>query len=266
MGGDVAFHYAFYFIEIDMMNDRTLCWKLSEEIRAAVDSSKRSGDAHQVIGKDPLGGNTYKLDKCAEDAVISHLKKNEIRCTLVSEEIGRLELGNDFTIILDPVDGSNNAISGLPFFCTSLAIIRDDKQYGLVRNLGWEEWFEGIGGYGALMNGKPLEYASHSNMISVYTRKGRYIDELRGLTKKLRCFGSVALEICYVANGSLMAFVDAREKMRATDIAAGRIVLESSGGIVTDLNGDPLDIEENHVSVVASANEEVHKQILNRLR
>ncbi|HOP08986.1 MAG TPA: inositol monophosphatase family protein [Candidatus Methanofastidiosa archaeon] len=248
------------------MNDRTLCWKLSEEIKTAVESSKRAGNAHVVIDKDPLGGNTYNLDKCAEDAVIDYLVKNGIKCTLISEEAGRVDMGDDFTMILDPVDGSNNAISGLPFYCTSLAILRDGPEYGLVRNLVWEEWFEGIVGYGALVNGKPLEYTPHSNMISVYTRKGRYIDELRQFTKKLRCFGSVALEICYVANGSLLAFVDARSKMRATDIAAGRIVLESSGGIVTDLNGDPLNMEENHVDVVASANKEIHKQILNRLR
>jgi len=248
------------------MNDRTLCWKLSEEIKTAVEGSKRSGSAHEIIDKDPSGGNTYCLDKRAEDAVINYLTKNGIKCTLISEEIGRVELGDEFTMILDPVDGSNNAISGLPFYCTSLAILRDSPDYGLVRNLGWDEWFEGISNYGALVNGRPLEYTAHSNMISVYTRKGRYIDELREVTNKLRCLGSVALEICYVANGSLLAFVDARGKMRATDIAAARIVLESSGGIVTDLNGDPLDIEENHVNVVACADKEVHRQILNRLK
>ncbi|MBN1786395.1 MAG: hypothetical protein JW825_05380 [Candidatus Methanofastidiosa archaeon] len=248
------------------MKDRTLCWKLSEEIKTAVESCKRAGNPHQIVAMDPNGGNTYLLDKNAEDAVVTYLKSNDIRCNLISEEAGKVELGSDFTMILDPVDGSNNAISGLPFYCTSLAIIREDSQYGLVRNLVWNEWFEGIRGYGSLMNGRPLEYTPHSQMISVYTRKGRYIDELREITNKLRCFGSVALEICYVANGSLLAFVDAREKMRATDIAAGRIVLESSGGIVTDLNGDPIGMEEDHVNVVASADKELHKKIINKLK
>lgn len=249
------------------MNDRTLCWKLSEEIKQATERSKRSGKAHLVVECDPDGGNTYNIDKAAENAVIEYIKGNEIRCNLISEEIGNVSYGNDFTLILDPVDGSNNAISGLPFYCTSLAIVREDgPSYGLVRNLGWDEWFEGLSGYGSLVNGKPIEYSPQSRMISVYTRKGRYIEELRTLTKKLRCFGSVALEMCYVANGSLMAFVDLRDKMRATDLAAGRVIIESLGGLVTDINGDPLDIEENHVNVVAAVDKDFHKKIINTLR
>ncbi|MHC1598222.1 MAG: inositol monophosphatase family protein [Candidatus Methanofastidiosia archaeon] len=248
------------------MNDRMLCWKISEIIKLSLENTMRSGRAHEIVGEGQLGGTTHYLDKVAENAVIDYITKHELPVEFVSEEIGRLNFGNEYTIYLDPIDGSNNALSGLPFYCTSIALFRKEKQYGLVRNLVWDEWFEGISYYGSLLNGKPLKQQLHSQMISVYTKKGRYIDELRQSYNKMRCLGSVALELCYVAKGSLLALVDIRDKVRTTDIAAGKVVLENVGGVITDLNGEILDMDAEHMNIVAGCNPKIHKKIINILK
>lgn len=248
------------------MNDRTLCWQLSESIKQAVEYAMRSGKAHEIVGESSLGGTTRYFDKLAEDTVIDYLTANEVPCELISEEIGHVHFGDEFALYLDPIDGSNNALFGLPFYCTSIGIFHEDKQYGLVRNLVWDEWYEGMSEYGALYNGKPLETMHASSIISLYTKKGKYIEELREYSSKIRCLGSVALEICYVSKGSLLAFIDVRDKMRATDIAAAKVVLESAGGIVTDEHGQPLDLDDKLVNIVASYDHNIHASLVRALR
>jgi myo-inositol-1(or 4)-monophosphatase len=244
------------------MNERTLCWQLSENVYQSLIQSIRSGRAHEIVGESSLGGTTRYFDQLAEQAVIEYLTTHDIACTLVSEEAGTISYGDDFTLILDPIDGSNNAMAGLPFYCTSLAYIDADKEYGLVRNLAWDEWFEGMSEYGVLRNGRPLRRSHRSTMVSLYTRRGKYVEEMRTFSNKLRCLGSVALEMCYVAQGSLLALVDVREKMRATDFAAGKIIVENAGGVVSALDGSPLEMDDNHINMVASSTPDVHEKIL----
>ncbi len=239
---------------------------MSEYVKQAVEYAMRSGKAHEIVGESFHGGTTRYFDKLAEDAVIDYITSNNVPCELISEEVGRISFGDEFSLYLDPIDGSNNALFGLPFYCTSIGIFRDDKQYGLVRNLVWEEWYEGMSEYGALYNGKPLGTQHESRIISLYTKKGRYIEELREYSSKIRCLGSVALEICYVSKGSLLAFIDVRDKMRTTDIAAAKVVLESSGGIVTDEYGQQLDMDEQHVNIIASHDHEIHASLVRALR
>ncbi|MCC7568981.1 MAG: hypothetical protein PHW58_05150 [Candidatus Methanofastidiosa archaeon] len=248
------------------MNDRTLCWHLSESVKQAMEYAMRSGKAHEIVGESCLGGTTRYFDKVAETAVVDYLAAHKIPCELVSEEIGHVSFGDEFILYLDPIDGSNNALYGLPFYCTSLGIMRDGSSYGLVRNLAWEEWYEGISEYGSLYNGRPLEHTPSSCMISLYTKKGKYIEELQDYISKIRCLGSVALEVCYVAKGSLLAFIDVRDKMRTTDIAAAKIVLESAGGVMTGLAGEPLDLDENHVNIIAAYDAKVHASLVRALR
>lgn len=248
------------------MMDRTLCWELSEKIKRSVENAISTGKAGEIVGSSFLGGTTRYFDQLAESVVIDYIKTHGLHCDLISEEVGHLSYGHDFSIFLDPIDGSNNAISGLPFYCTSIGIFREGKEYGLVRNLAWDEWYEGHSEYGSFFNGKPIQTNPYSNMISLYTRKGKYIEELKILSSKFRCLGSVALEMCYVAKGSLLAFIDVRGKTRTTDIAASKVVLEQAGGLVTDEYGQPLDLDADHVNIVACLDHTYHKRIIDLLK
>ncbi len=247
------------------MNDRTLCWHLSESVKQAMEYAMRSGKATRNRGESCLGGTTRYFDKVPKRLLSTILPPQDTMRTGKRGDWARL-VRDEFIHTWTPIDGSNNALYGLPFYCTSLGIMRNGSSYGLVRNLAWEEWYEGISEYGSLYNGRPLEHTPSSCMISLYTKKGKYIEELQDYISKIRCLGSVALEVCYVAKGSLLAFIDVRDKMRTTDIAAAKIVLESAGGVMTGLAGEPLDLDENHVNIIAAYDAKVHASLVRALR
>jgi len=98
-----------------------------------------------------------------------------------------------------------------------------------------------------------------------YRTDSTKIADLGRTVRRIRVLGSSSLELCYVAAGVLDAFVDFRKYLRVTDIAAGKIIIEESGGMVTDARGVPLHGElsiASRVSMIAS-NGHVHERLLN---
>ncbi len=76
---------------------------------------------------------------------------------------------------------------------------------------------------------KPVSEA----MVSIDISKGAPLDEVEGLIREaghLRQVGSAALSLCYVASGVMDAHVDVRDMVRATDVAAGLLILKEAGG------------------------------------
>jgi myo-inositol-1(or 4)-monophosphatase len=78
-------------------------------------------------------------------------------------------------------------------------------------------------------------------------------------------FGANALEICYLAEGSIDAFVDLRMRIRITDIAAAYLIASEAGAVITDEAGEELKPRfelARGLNFVASANRELHSTIL----
>jgi myo-inositol-1(or 4)-monophosphatase len=81
----------------------------------------------------------------------------------------------------------------------------------------------------------------------------------------MRILGSVAIELCYVAEGIYDAFVDVRGNQRVMDLAAGKIILEEAGGLVTNEYNQPLLKKLNvleRTSIIASGNRNIHKELI----
>ena len=82
--------------------------------------------------------------------------------------------------------------------------------------------------------------------------------------KHIRHLGANALELCYVADETMAAFIDIRGKLRATDMAAAWLILEEAGAKVTSPHGKPLNTylsPTQRVSIIAAANEKIHHHI-----
>jgi myo-inositol-1(or 4)-monophosphatase len=198
-------------------------------------------EAQKITGKSVGGGFTKYIDKVAEDVVVSYLKKSHIECTLITEESGVVGDG-DFTIIMDPLDGTINAICSIPFYSVSLAFWgrenqkqEQEQKYGFVKNLYTKDVYE-VDNTIPVKNGKEIHPGSPEMVISGYIGEGYH--KVLPLIESWRCFGSLALELCYVAEGKLAALVDLREKARIVDIAAGWIIAEAGGVVVTDTKGN----------------------------
>lgn len=256
--------------------------KLSREaFKAASDSiSDLAGtdDAGSFVCMGADGTPTSRIDVAAEDAIIEVLKADGRSMRIISEELGELILGNspEFSIVLDPLDGTYNSSVGIPFYSVSIAFASYDLldlKFGYVSNLALCEEYYAEAGKGAYLNGKKVKTSLNSELrelcVSVYGYR-QNVERTRRIYKnvrRIRLFGSVALELCYVASGRLDAFVDVRQTLRVTDVAAGQLILAEAGGLVTDGYGNSLRLPDNvtaRVEMVAS-NGLVHEKLLKLL-
>jgi len=234
------------------------------------------------LGRGAGGDKTFPVDKWAEDIILAALAEAHNlgeSFTLISEELGIRKFGEGEKIVLvDPVDGSNNAKSGIPFFSTSLALLNGETlatlAVGYVLNLAAGDEFWAIRAQGAYKNGVRIRTSpSEGLVIAAYEASSPKADLPRILpllsqAKRTRCFGSTALDLSYLAAGAISVFATATAS-RAFDYAAGMLILEEADGVITDLTGISLDHVkvglERTVPLLASANERLHVTALNML-
>lgn len=223
------------------------------------------------IGAD--GTPTEKIDEVAENAALSVLEEDGRSMRFVSEELGEKIIGKkpEFTFVLDPIDGTFNAVNNIPFFCVPIAIGSSDLsdiRYGYVKNLINGNIYTAEKGKGALLNNKRIHVSSYTKLpqLSVisYSHRPNAVAINNHNVRRVRVFGCAALELCYVASGIFDAFIDMRGMLRITDIAAGKLIVEEAGGVISDGKGaplsTPLDVRQR-VNVVAS-NGRVHNELL----
>lgn len=229
------------------------------------------------------GDRTAMVDRVAEDAVIAaseELAASGLRFLLRSEELGDRSYGGAQPVLLvDPVDGSINAKQGLPYFCTSLALLDGETlgstAVGVVRNLAGGEVYSAVRGGGALLDGAPLRPLPVSLqdgripvlLLEAVSRPALITDlsDLLGRVGRLRMMGSAALSLCQVATGAATALVST-SGMRPFDCAAALLVLREAGAVVTDERGGDVDPVpaglDSRVRLVASRNPDIHQTVL----
>jgi len=242
---------------------------VEREVRAAL---QRDGLADTLyIGAD--GEDTYRLDDLAEKAALQALEGESV--AVLSEESGLmfLDAKPEHLCLLDPLDGSTNAVKGIPFYCTSVAFAPwsgeaslQDVTAGVVLNLVTGDLFSAEKTRGARLNGRRIKVGLKTLdkplVASLYLRSNL---GLQRLFEKVRCMGAVALELAHVAAGGIDALIDERGHLKVTDVAAGKLLVEEAGGVVTDLEGNLLNqcaTKLNRVSLVASGSRAVHDKVL----
>ncbi len=177
---------------------------------------------------------------------------------------------------VDPLDGTTNYAHGLPFFCVSIALRAAGKTTaGVVYDPTHDELFAAACGGGATLNGRGLGVSAVARLDrALVVAQAQSVDrgEIRAyaeLVERLmnaaggvRSLGSPALTLCAIAAGRLEAY--AEHAMDAWDIAAGQLILEESGGVLTTFEGAPHR-SVNRADVVAS-NGRVHQELLTVLK
>ncbi|MBN1133867.1 MAG: bifunctional fructose-bisphosphatase/inositol-phosphate phosphatase [Methanosarcinaceae archaeon] len=252
-----------------------LCNRASKAATEAIVDFVGTAEANRTLYQGADGTATKVIDEVAENAIFEVLKSDGRSMRIVSEEFGEKIFGNnpEFSVLLDPLDGTYNAAFGIPCYCVSIAIGDPDlsnTQFGYVRNLADGETYHAEYGKHAYLNGKRIKTSDNSNLnefcISVYEchPKVQRTTKLCKKVRRIRILGSVALELCYVASGKIDAFIDVRGALRLTDVAAGKFIVEESGGVVTNSLGAGLKLPDsfaNRVDMIAS-NGCAHMEIL----
>jgi myo-inositol-1(or 4)-monophosphatase len=247
---------------------------VTDRVRRRVAPLAGRGDREKSIGIGAAGDRTLYADKVAEDEILKALAKaGGVR--VLSEEAGLVGDPTAKTLaVVDPLDGSSNFSRGVPFYCTSVAIVGGRSEVGVVRELVSGDVYSAIKGRGSKKNGKAIRTSRAADVSEAVvgidlSRGGRDVAErlapLVGAAKRQLHFGANALELCYVAEGKTDAFVDLRGRMRVTDLAAARIIASEAGAVITGADGAELVPEfdlSHRLSFVASASRGLHKQIL----
>ncbi|MDA8175089.1 MAG: hypothetical protein M0018_10970 [Nitrospiraceae bacterium] len=240
----------------------------------------------QVKGEAPMergagGDRTFPVDKIAEDTILKGLEALGEPFTVITEEAGVLNIGGPGgkTVVIDPIDGSKNAVSGVPFFGASIAVASGDTigdlEMGYVINLANADEFWAARGKGAFQNGVSVRCLPAVDFLSVAFEAQNPSSDIRRIlpllesARRTRCFGSIALALSYVAAGGLTTLVNPG-KARSFDFAAGYVLVTEAGGIFTDLDGNGIGHVELGIkrgaSLLASANNEAHEKALDALR
>ena len=252
------------------------CDNLAGVVRDAVAGMVGTPEAGKYVKMGADGTPTKKIDQVAEDIIMDYFTRHPFCRRLISEELGCADMGGERgTIFLDPVDGTYNAVVGIPFYALSIAYAEEGiVQQGYVQNLATGETFCAVRGEGAYLNGDPIQVSGVSlleeSAMSVYGRKfdPTRVLEISRKIRRWRLLGASALELCYVGCGRIDGFIDVRGTLRVTDAAAGMLVCEEAGGTVSDLEGNPL-IFPDRVSVgqsLVATNSIVHNKVIEYLR
>ena len=219
---------------------------------------------------------TKKIDQVAEDLVLAYLQEHPLCSLLISEEAGKVTLdGEKGTIFLDPVDGTFNAVAGIPFYALSIAYAEGGyTQKAFVRNLASGETFTAEKGSFARCGKKSIQVSHVTNLdecaMSVYGRKfdPTRVMQLGQKIRRWRLLGASALELCYIGAGRIDGFIDLRGTLRVTDAAAGMLICSEAGGRVTDMNGHVIRFP-NEVTVgrcLVATNTVLHHKVIEYLR
>lgn len=169
------------------------------------------------------GDNSLQIDLIAENIFIKHLENFG---NIYSEECGLKTTNKEFTIIIDPLDGSNNFYSNLPYYGTSVALQKDKITIaGFVTNLvsgiiTYRAFNREIRYFSLLKNEEITPLNINKTKISIFERSYEYpliCEQLSKNNIKFRSLGAVALSLCDAKNYDFVLYCG---KIREFDIAA----------------------------------------------
>ncbi len=191
--------------------------------------------------------NSYvtDIDRSVETFVRERLAERYPEYGFLGEEFGRHGDVNAPLWAVDPIDGTTNLVFGLPFWCVSIGLIVDGQPVaGAIYAPRTGDMFHAMRGKGAFCNDIPLHTTDRDSLHAEDTLgftsaaiKGLDTSVLRG---RLRCLGSIALDIAYTAQGALCGLVGWSEG--AYDMAAALCLAYESGCVAKYLTGEPLDL------------------------
>ncbi|MBK8163041.1 MAG: inositol-1-monophosphatase [Gammaproteobacteria bacterium] len=206
------------------------------------------------------GRNDYvsEVDRLAEEEIVRVIRKAYPEHGILAEEGGKRS-GNDYLWIIDPLDGTTNYLHGFPQFAVSIALSNRGKvEQGCVYDPLREELFTASRGSGAFLNDRRMRVSAAKTLEGTLLGTGfpfkqqQYLDAYLEMFKVLhresagiRRAGSAALDLAYVAAGRLDGFWEIG--LNPWDMAAGALLIQEAGGMVSDFRGGDAYQESGNV-------------------
>ena len=175
-------------------------------------------------------------------------------------------IGDGYTFIIDPIDGTTNFMCGYNTSAVSVGLLYDGNPiFGGIYDPYRDEYFSAVAGKGATCNGAPIAVSARPitrGIVAIGSApycKDTLAETMIAMTADLfrtfadfRRSGSAALDICHVASGRIDAFCE--PILSPWDYAAGSVILSEAGGIATSFAGKALDLSAPSSCVFGSPN------------
>jgi len=217
-----------------------------------------------------------EVDKASEKEIGAVIARRLPEAIVLGEELSPTAVSNKgIVVIADPLDGTTNFLHGYPEYSVSIAVARDGVlSAGVVLNVVRDEEFTATKGGGAFLNGRKIRVSSLREPARALIGTGfpfknieklpQYLEQfslvMRG-TAGIRRAGSAALDLSNVACGRFDAFWEL--VLAPWDIAAGILIVQEAGGIVTDLDGNPPQLT---AGAFVAGNPAMHTWLLHTVR
>ncbi len=176
--------------------------------------------------------------------------------------------------IVDPLDGTTNYVHQMQMYSVSVALEKDGQlQVGTIFDPVSGECFRAELGQGAFLNGERIKVSEcrelSQSLVAAsfppYVPRGAqevaYFVEVLHKCQALRRLGSCALNLCYLAAGRLDGYW--ATTVKTWDVAAGVLIVREAGGLVTEVDGTPFEL--NKASFSAAATEVLHRELVETL-
>jgi myo-inositol-1(or 4)-monophosphatase len=191
-----------------------------------------------------------RADRESEAAIVARIHAAFHDHSILAEESGRrVGARGGFEWIIDPLDGTANFLRGVPVFCVSVACAVNGRPVAaVVLDPLRDDLFVATRGGGARRGATPLVLRDRSGLDGAFLATGfpfrahgaldTYLSIFREIfleARGIRRCGAAALDLAYTAAGVFDGFFEFR--LAPWDVAAGSLLIEEAGGIVTDLDG-----------------------------
>lgn len=259
---------------------RAVEWE--EFLKFAEDASQMAGDmlrqnidsSREIVYKGAVNLVT-EFDKRSQEIIFSHLSAQFPDHDFLAEEDLCEQRGSEFRWIIDPIDGTTNYAHNFPIFCVSIALEWKSKVVcGVIYDPMRGEMFSAISGKGSFLNGQRILASTTRALDASLLATGfpydvresdvNNIDHFANFATRVqairRC-GSAALDLCYVACGRFDGFWEL--KLSPWDVASGILIVEESGGHVTDFKGKATNI---YGKDLLASNGLIHEQMIQILK
>ena len=217
------------------------------------------GKLEQVREKGRSGDLVTEADHAAEAAVLAVLAAETPAIGVLAEESGRQARPGDLEWCVDPLDGTTNYAHSYPFFGTSVGLCwRGQPLLGALAAPGLEQLYWAAPGLGAWCNGEQVRVSECGRVADALLATGFAYDRIERKdnnyaefawfthrTQGVRRGGSVALDLAFVAAGKLDGLWE--RGLSPWDLAAGVVLVEEAGGMVSAYDGSPLALESGRI-------------------